>query len=68
MADDKAQKDKTLQMFEELTDASGVPGNEDEARQVMKKWIEPYADKVEYDNIGSIIASQKGTVQYLCNE
>jgi putative aminopeptidase FrvX len=56
------QLDQTLQMFKELTEAPGAPGYEHTARQVMKKYIEPFADQIQQDNIGSLIAQKKGTV------
>lgn len=52
--------DETLQMLKELTDAKGIAGNEREPREVMKKYIEPYADSIEYDGIGSLIAQKTG--------
>ncbi|WP_096436018.1 M42 family metallopeptidase [Alteribacter populi] len=53
--------DNTLSMLKELTDANGIPGNEREAREVMKKHIEPFADEVETDHLGSLIAKKKGS-------
>ncbi|RBN38739.1 peptidase M28, partial [Priestia megaterium] len=38
--------DETLTMLKALTDAKGIPGNEREPREVMKKYIAPYADEV----------------------
>ncbi|MCF6092501.1 M42 family metallopeptidase [Microaerobacter geothermalis] len=52
--------DRTLQMFKELTEAPGAPGFEGPARDVMRKYIEPYADSVTTDNLGSLIAMKKG--------
>ncbi|MFJ8063316.1 M42 family metallopeptidase [Psychrobacillus sp. NPDC096426] len=52
--------DETLTMLKELTDAKGIPGNEREPRQVMEKYIKPFADKIEYDNLGSLIAEKVG--------
>ncbi|GIP65419.1 M42 family metallopeptidase [Virgibacillus pantothenticus] len=52
--------DETLTMFKDLTDAKGIPGNEKEARDVMNKYISPYADEVMYDNLGSLIAKKTG--------
>lgn len=52
--------DETLTMLKELTDAKGIPGNEREPRKVMEKYIAPYADKIEYDNLGSLIAEKVG--------
>ena len=55
-----AQLDETLTMLKELTDAKGIPGNEREPREVMKKYITPYADEVIIDNLGSLIAKKSG--------
>ncbi|MFF2755152.1 M42 family metallopeptidase [Psychrobacillus sp. NPDC058041] len=52
--------DETLTMLKELTDAKAIPGNEREAREVMEKYIAPHADKIEYDNLGSLIAEKVG--------
>ncbi|TCS83523.1 M42 family metallopeptidase [Tepidibacillus fermentans] len=49
-------EDQTLQMLKELTEAPGVPGNEGPAREVMRKYISPYADEVFTDHLGSLIA------------
>ena len=47
-------------MFKELTEAKGISGNEKEAREVMKKYISPYATEVFTDNLGSLIAKKVG--------
>ncbi|MFD1030428.1 M42 family metallopeptidase [Metaplanococcus flavidus] len=52
--------DETLQMLKDLTDANGIPGNERQAREVMKKYISPFADSVETDGLGSLIAKKEG--------
>ena len=52
--------DDTLEMLKELTDANGIPGNERQSREVMKKYIAPYADSVETDGLGSLIAKKEG--------
>jgi putative aminopeptidase FrvX len=52
--------DSQLQMLKELTDAKGIPGNEREPRDVMKKYIAPYADEMAQDGIGSLIAKKVG--------
>ena len=41
------QLDANLQMLKDLTDANGIPGNERAPREVMKKYIEPYADEIK---------------------
>ncbi|MCT8137431.1 M42 family metallopeptidase [Anaerobacillus sp. CMMVII] len=53
--------DETLMMLKALTDANGIPGNEKEPRDVMKKYIEPFADEVTQDHLGSLIAKKTGT-------
>jgi len=52
--------DETLTMLKDLTDAKGIPGNEKEPREVMKKYIAPYADEVETDGLGSLLAKKVG--------
>ncbi|SHN06508.1 M42 family metallopeptidase [Gracilibacillus kekensis] len=49
-----------LTMLKELTDARSIPGDEKEAREVMKKWISPYADNLYTDHLGSLIAEKRG--------
>ncbi|BFJ02268.1 MAG: M42 family metallopeptidase [Priestia megaterium] len=55
--------DETLTMLKALTDAKGIPGNEREPREVMKKYIAPYADEVTTDGLGSLIAKKVGNEQ-----
>ncbi|MUV39368.1 Glutamyl aminopeptidase [Lentibacillus sp. JNUCC-1] len=55
-----AKLDETLTMLKDLTDAKGIPGNEKEARDVMERYIAPYADEVTTDNLGSLIAKKVG--------
>ncbi|KGX93408.1 peptidase M28 [Pontibacillus halophilus JSM 076056 = DSM 19796] len=52
--------DDTLTMLKELTDAKGVPGNEGEAREVMKRYLSPYTDEVTTDQLGSLIGRKVG--------
>lgn len=51
---------KEEQLLIELTDARGVSGNEGEVREIFKKYAEPFADKILYDGLGSIIAKRVG--------
>ncbi|PWA12312.1 peptidase M28 [Pueribacillus theae] len=53
--------DETLSMLKELTDANGIPGNEREPREVVRKYIAPYADEIMTDHLGSLIAKKNGT-------
>lgn len=52
--------DETLHMLKDLTDAKAIPGNEKQARDVMTKYIEPYADEISTDGLGSLIATKTG--------
>lgn len=52
--------DSTLTMLKELTDARAIAGNEKESRDVMKKYIEPFANSIETDGLGSLIAKKVG--------
>lgn len=52
--------DETLTMLKDLTDAKGIPGNEREVREVMRKYIEPFADEITTDGLGSLIAKKVG--------
>lgn len=54
------QLDETLTMLKDLTDAKGIPGDEREAREVVKKYITPFADEITTDNLGSLIAKKIG--------
>ncbi|MEK5523723.1 M42 family metallopeptidase [Heyndrickxia sp. FSL W8-0423] len=55
-----AKLDETLTMLKDLTDAKGIAGNEKEARDVMKKYIEPFSDEITADGLGSLIAKKVG--------
>lgn len=53
--------EKQEELFlKELTDARGVPGNEEEVREVFKKYAEPHAEEIFYDGLGSVIAKHTG--------
>ncbi|MGM8213324.1 M42 family metallopeptidase [Virgibacillus sp. W0430] len=52
--------DETTTMLKALTDARGISGHEKEARQVMEKYIKPFADELFTDNLGSLIAKKTG--------
>ncbi|EKN65049.1 hypothetical protein BABA_21841 [Neobacillus bataviensis LMG 21833] len=54
------QLDATLTMLKDLTNAKGIAGNEREVREVMKKYIEPFADELTTDGLGSLIAKKVG--------
>ncbi len=52
--------DDTIKLLKAITDANGVPGNEREPREVMREYLEPIADEIVYDNLGSIIGILNG--------
>ena len=51
--------DETLEMMRELTDAPGVPGQEEAVRRVMRRYLEPIGE-VLTDNLGSIVGRKVG--------
>lgn len=53
-------EEKDELFLKELTDANGVPGNEDQVRDVFKKYADPYADKYLIDGLGGINARHIG--------
>src|SRR5690625_4031902 len=55
-----AKLDETVTMLKDLTDARGIPGSEKEPREVMDRYIRPYADEIVQDNLGSLIAKKVG--------
>ena len=55
-----AKLDETLTMLKDLTDANAISGDEKEARDVMEKYVTPYADEVYTDHLGSLIAKKVG--------
>ena len=51
--------DETLRLMRELTEAPGVPGQEEHVRRVMRRHLEPLGE-VLTDNLGSIVARKEG--------
>lgn len=49
-----------LRMLKELTDAKGVPGNENEVREVFVKYAKKATSSITYDGLGSVIAKHVG--------
>ena len=48
------------QNLEKLSNAQGVAGREDEARNLMVKLLKPYADEVTVDRMENVVAVKKG--------
>jgi endoglucanase len=55
------QPDAVTQLLQTLADASGPPGFEEPVRQIMVGRMKPFADKISYDGLGSVIAVQGTT-------
>ena len=47
-------------LLKELTNLSGVSGNENEVRDFIISAIKPYANEIAVDSIGNVIALKKG--------
>src|SRR5690625_6562804 len=51
----------TLEMFQTLTQLQGVSGDEKLVRDYMSSQLEQYADKIIYDNLGSVFGVKNGS-------
>lgn len=51
-------QDQVQQLLQELTDAPGPSGYEEPVTKIMVQHFKPLADKITYDGMGSVIASQ----------
>lgn len=49
-----------LQLLENLIDAFGPPGYEDQIREVIRAEVEPLADEIWVDPLGSLVAHRQG--------
>ena len=52
---------KDEQLLIDLTSARGVPGNEEEVREIFKAYAKPFAEDIFFDGLGSVIAKHVGT-------
>ena len=52
--------DRTQALLRELSNAAGPPGFEEDVRRIMVREMKPYATRISYDGLGSVIA-QHGT-------
>ncbi|MBP2077284.1 M42 family metallopeptidase [Oceanobacillus polygoni] len=53
-------KQETLELFKNLTELQGAPGNEHLVRSFMKKELEKYADEIIQDNLGGVFGVKHG--------
>jgi endoglucanase len=51
-------QDRLTQLMKQLTEAPGPPGAEGPVRQLMAENMKPFADRIVYDGLGSVIAQQ----------
>jgi endoglucanase len=51
---------KLVDALEQLSNACGVTGREDEVRKLLKTMLKPYADEVKEDKMGNVIGIKKG--------
>lgn len=51
---------KEEELLIELTQARGVPGNEEEVREVFKNYASEFAEDIFFDGLGSVIAKHTG--------
>ena len=50
--------DRLLDEMKQLTEAAGPPGAEGPVRDLMVQYMKPYASKITFDGLGSVIAQQ----------
>ncbi len=50
-----------MEILKEFSEAFGVSGREDDIRDVITKYVMPYADEVSADALGNLIVHKKGT-------
>ena len=48
------------ELLKKLCMCNGIPGFEDEVRELIRAEVEPYADKIEVDPMGSLYVFKKG--------
>lgn len=49
-----------LKLLAELCEATGVPGNEENIRKIVKRELKGHVDKIDIDHMGNLIALKKG--------
>ncbi len=50
-----------VNILKELTEASGVPGQEHEVRELMRTYLQPLTEEMYTDNLGSIVGRKTGS-------
>lgn len=49
-----------VDVLENLSNANGITGKEDEVRNIMKKYLKPHVDEIREDRLGNLITLKKG--------
>ncbi len=49
------------ELIKKLSEAHGIPGSEDEVRDILREELEKYCDSVEVDRLGNLIARKRGS-------
>lgn len=57
---EEAYGDVSLEMLADFTLTNGISGHEAAVAAVFKDWVEDSVDRIEFDNLGSIIAIKEG--------
>lgn len=50
-----------LELLQKLTEAFGPSGYEETIREILRKEVEPLADEIQVERLGSLVAHRKGT-------
>jgi tetrahedral aminopeptidase len=53
--------DLNLNLAEELLNAPGIPGREEQVREIVRREMEPLVDEITVDALGSVIGIKKGS-------
>ena len=52
-------------LIKKLTDACGLPGFEDEVREIIKEELNGFADNIRVDKMGNLIAEKNGSGRHI---
>ena len=55
------KKDPRIELVRELCEAEGISGHERNISRIVKRHVEPLVNRIEYDNLGSIITIKEGS-------
>jgi len=51
---------KLVEVLENLSNANGVTGREEQVRELMRQYLKPYVDEIREDRLGNLIAFKRG--------